>query len=436
MPGWDRRTFLRGLAGAGAGALAGAGRAHATPPVPLGVPLARRFRDLGRHFAFEYYPWYGGPPDYEHWDYLERRPPLDLATRYVPKLGAYDVRSVSVLEQHARSIREAGVGAVALSWWGRNSWENQAVPLILDVLHAHDLKATFALEPYTDDRARRYAGDVLYLLDEYGQKRHWDAFLLLRDATGRFGPVFKSFRTVLPEASTDCLGETHPVSDFTADSAWRQQTDSLRETLRQDFDHVTLLADSLEFSRTPASGFDGVGIYDNFIPPEAYRGYAEGASRAGLLFSFNVNPGYDQIEPRHTSDPCYTPRAFAPPTPGLDFAAPDGRERAALASAGRIRASWAETLAVQLDPALQNARRGFLLVYVNSWNEWHEGHAFEPMKDAAELTADERALTYRNPANGSYRLQALAELQRELLAPSLPGRQARRKPIESLTRIS
>ena len=64
---------------------------------------------------------------------------------------------------------------------------------------------------------------------------------------------------------------------------------------------------------------------------------------------------------------------------------------------------------MQLDPDLANARRGFLLVYVNSLNEWHEGHAFEPMKDAAELTPDERALGYRNPERGDYRLRTLAD---------------------------
>jgi len=233
---------------------------------------------------------------------------------------------------------------------------------------------------------------------------------------------------VLPETSTNCLGETHPVSDFTADGLWRQQTDEVRDTLRADFDHVTLLADSLEFARTPTAGFDGIGIYDNFIPPQAYRGYAEGASRAGLVFSFNVNPGYDQVEPRQTSDRCYAPRAFAPQTPGLDFTTAAGRERAALASAARVRASWQETLAVQLDPDLENARRGFLLVYVNSFNEWHEGHAFEPMKDGAEMTPDERAFGYRNPERGDYRLQALAELQRQLDAPSATPYEPRRDP--------
>lgn len=229
--------------------------------------LRRLFPDLERHFVFEYYPWYGGPPDYNHWEYLDRRPPLDIASRYMPKLGAYDVRSASVLEEHARWIREAGAGAVALSWWGRGSPEDRAVPLVLDVLRAHDLKATFALEPYASDRALRYAEDVTFLLKEYGEKRGWDTFLLLRNADDHVGPVFKAFRCILPETSTDCLGTTRTVSDFTPDAVWRRATDGLRHALREDFDHVTLLADSLEFARTPASGFDGIGIYDNFMRP-------------------------------------------------------------------------------------------------------------------------------------------------------------------------
>jgi hypothetical protein len=389
-----------------------------TPPTERGPLLRALFPDLRRHFVLEYYPWYGGPPNYEHWDYLDRHPPLDLASRYVPALGPYDVRDVTVLEQHAQWIAEAGVGAVALSWWGRGSFMDLAVPLILDVLKAHDLKATFALEPYADDRALRYADDILYLLTQYGDKRAWDVFLLPQNADGRSGPVFKSFRTVLPDTSTDCLGTTRPVSDYTPDGVWARQTDAVRRTLRQDFDHVTLLADSLEFARTPASGFDGIGIYDNFIAPESYRPLAEGASSAGLLFSFNVNPGYYQIEPRQTSDPCYAPRPFAPPLGGVDLSTRAGHEAAATASQERIRASWQATLDVQLDPALQNRQRGFFLVYLNSWNEWHEGHAFEPMKNAAELTAGESALGYCNPAAGDYRLRTLASLQESLFALS------------------
>jgi hypothetical protein len=53
------------------------------------------------------------------------------------------------------------------------------------------------------------------------------------------------------------------------------------------------------------------------------------------------------------------------------------------------------------------AKRGFFLVYLNSFNEWHEGHQFEPMKDAGELTPAERARAYHNPDDGGQGLKLL-----------------------------
>ena len=53
---------------------------------------------------------------------------------------------------------------------------------------------------------------------------------------------------------------------------------------------------------------------------------------------------------------------------------------------------------------------GFFLVYITSFNEWHEGTQFEPMKDAAALTPEEWAVGYHNPRDGYYRLRQLGEL--------------------------
>ena len=47
------------------------------------------------------------------------------------------------------------------------------------------------------------------------------------------------------------------------------------------------------------------------------------------------------------------------------------------------------TLHLQTDGTPPPARTGFFLTFVNSFNEWHEGTQFEPMKDAATLTPHE-----------------------------------------------
>jgi len=389
-----------------------------TPPSNLApIPaLGQRFPDLRSRFVFEYYPWYGADP-FVHWDQWDRVPPDDLASNYVPRLGAYDSLSPQVLEQHARWIADSGAGAVNLSWWGPGTPEDRAVPAIMDVMRDHGLKVTFHLEPYADDRATHYSEDVLYLLREYGEKRRFDALLILDDPGGAQGPVFKAFRCILPQAYIDCHGARRIVSDYTADDAWRRQTDSLRRTLRDDFRRVSLLADSLDFGRTPRAGFDGIAIYDNFVPPDDYAAYAAGASRAGLVFSFNVNPGFDGIDPREIDpDSCFEPSVFVPPTDALDWTSAADRERAADRSRDRIAESLQATVRVQTDPSLANDQRGFFLVYINSFNEWHEGDAFEPMLDAAAIPARQRVFGYHNPARGDYRLSALRDLLRDVLA--------------------
>jgi hypothetical protein len=390
-------------------------------PLPEGpLPaLHDRFPDLPRHFVFEYYPWYAASP-VRHWDQWERRPPADLASNYVPLLGAYDSLAAATLERHARWIVESGAGAVNLSWWGPGSFEDQAVPLVMDVMRAHGLKVAFHLEPYLADHGRRFAEDVLYLLERYGARRGWDALLLLGHEDGAAGPVFKAFRAILPERMTDCHGVSRAVPDYTPDDEWRRQTDRLRGALAADFDRLTLLADSLDMERTAASGFDGIAIYDPFVTPGYYPPAAEEASRRGLVFSFGVNPGYDTIEPRSVEPgSCYAPTPFEPPFPGLDWSDAADRERAAELSAGRIAESLGTTVRVQRDPLLANAARGFFLSYLTSFNEWHEGHAFEPMRDAAALAEAERSLGYHNPRGGGYRLAALSAGLRPLLRPEL-----------------
>ena len=408
-----RRRFL------GSGLAAAAGLLLPRPSSASSVPglaaLRARFPDLRRRFVFEYYPWYGRDP-WRHWDAEDRTPPFDVAAPYMPRLGPYDSRSRAVIAQHARWIADSGVGSVNLSWWGPDSYEDRAAHGVMDVMRDHDLKVTFHLEPYAPDRGRRFTSDVLYLIREYGERRGFDALLLLRDPDGAVAPVFKGFEMILPATSRDCRGVERPVANFTPDGEWRQQTGALRSVLRGDFERVQLLADSLDVGRVAVSGFDGIAIYDNRVGPKSYAQAARDASANGLLFSLNVNPGFHVVRPRIPSvDECgqaRVPPPFVPAGAGLDLGSVDGRETAADLGRRRIVDSFEATIALQSDPGLSNAQRGFFLTYVNSFNEWHEGHAFEPMTDAAALRPEERALGYGNPERGDYRLALLKDLLR------------------------
>jgi hypothetical protein len=371
---------------------------------------AERFADLRRHFVFEYYPWYGTEPWF-HWNESGRVPPVDIAASSYPLLGPYDSRSTAVVEQHARWIAEAGIGAVNLSWWGRDDYTDRAVSTVMDVMRAHDVHVTFHIEPYRTDRGDTLAADILYLVREYGDRRHWDNLLLLENADGRSGPVFKLFSAILLRTSTDCHGVTRPVAHYVEDGAWRRQLDLLRAELRNDFDHVTVLSDSLDVARNRAAGFDGFAIYDNFVAPSTWAKHASSAAAADLLFSFNVNAGYDGIRQRSVPpDSCYRPTPFEPGGREYDWSQDASRDEAMRLGTGRIEESFKTTIGLQAAADSPNAKRGFLLVYVNSFNEWHEGTQFEPMKAARDLTADERAIGYHNAPVGDYRLRAVQRL--------------------------
>lgn len=423
---FTRRQFLASLAVPLTVGQAAAGRrgSHPTPaglavprtpdgypPLPavdaaaVGRELRRRFSALSNHVIFEYYPWYGANP-WRHWNGSGRTPPYDMAATSVPELGPYDSRNPRVLEQHARWITESGAGAINVSWWGRDSYEDQAVPLLMDVMRDHGVKVTFHLEPYASARVDSYASDIQYLVTEYGDRRHWDCQLLLRSADGMEGPLFKAFATILPQFSTDCHGRTSPEAMWRPDPVWHRQIDRVRETLRRDFDTVWLLSDSTAVDRVRAAGFDGAAPYGAFTPEE-WPALARAFTDANLTFSPGIGTGFDSIVERNVpATSCYRPPPFLPPA-NIDWNSLPDREKAARLALWHVEASMRRSLDLQTDSTLRNASTGFFLLYIATFNEWHEGTSFEPMKDRDELLPQELPFGYHNPAHGRYRLEYL-----------------------------
>lgn len=411
-----RRAFLAAcVASSASPSPVGAGVQNSRPLefpwAEVGRELRSRFTDLRRHFVFEYYPWYANTP-FRHWQQWGREPPIDLAANHMPVLGAYDSRSTHVLEQHARWITESGVGVVDLSWWGRGSFSDRAVSRVMDVMAAHDIQVTFHLEPYGPERVEHLPADVEFLLREYGDRRRWDCFFLHERADGTRGPVFKLFATILPRHFEDCHGDAQRTTGFVADDRWRRATDRVRTILEGAFSHVTLLSDDIwNAPRVQAAGFDGTASYDPTIEPELWLNHALVASRQQMLFSFNVNPGWDEIRRRKVEPgSCYVPRPFLPRSRDFDWTRSEDRELARQLSEGRVLESLRTSLQLQTHPWLGNVDAGFFLTYITSFNEWHEGTSFEPMQDAAALSGDQRLVGYHNPADGRYRLAYLKEL--------------------------
>jgi len=189
----------------------------------------------------------------------------------------------------------------------------------------------------------------------------------------------------------------------------------VRNTLVSDFDPI-VLADSLDITGTRDGGFDGMAIYDPFVRPSGWASAATTFSSAELLFSFNVNAGFDHFTERPPFGDCFSPSPFEPPIDATGWDA-TARQAAIDASHDRVLDSLRTTLTLQLDPKLRDAANGFFAVYVNSFNEWHEGTAFEPALNLADLPAAQRSIGYHNPDNGRWRLELLQSVLRELQNP-------------------
>jgi hypothetical protein len=114
-------------------------------------------------------------------------------------------------------------------------------------------------------------------------------------------------------------------------------------------------------------------------------------------------------------DECDVPLPFEPPVGPIDWTSPDSRQKAQAASLDRVLESMKTTIDVQVGPRSFNDARGFFLTYVNTFNEWHEGTAFEPARNLADLLPEERAVTYHNPLDGGWRLQLLQSLLRPVI---------------------
>jgi glycoprotein endo-alpha-1,2-mannosidase len=329
-----------------------------------------------RVIAF-YYPWYGNPATdgaYANWNHpvaVRNEPPRafpggdDIGANFYPELGCYSVNDPATLDAHMRQLRQAGVGVLCVSWWGRDTFTDRALPRLFQAAEAHGLAVNFHIEPFPGRNARTTREAVAYLIDKFGTSP-----ALHRLPTHGNRPVFFVYDSYLTPA--------HEWAEIL--SADGEQ--SIRQTAH-DAVMIGLWVKRREEAFMLEAGFDGFYTYfasDGFTYGSTFANWsrlAEWAAAEHKLFVPCVAPGYIDTRIRPWNDR-------------------NTRDRENGAYYDR---SWAAALAAQPP-----------LVAVTSFNEWHEGTQIEPA--AAKEIPGFVYLDYR-PRAADYYLQRTAHWVRQ-----------------------
>lgn len=303
--------------------IVGGGLALAAAPA-WGVP-----RRYPRQVLAFYYPWYGNPKTsgrWFHWQGPQGEAPRQSPTLNHPLLGLYDSHDADVIRTHVSQAKAAGITALIVSWWGVDSFEDKALPAILDAARAAGLRVTVYLEQQKDG-AGGAARDIAYLTRTYGTHPAWlrvkaQPVLFLYLQALRDLPA-RDWRKAAE--GTFLIGDVSPreTRDF---AAWAPFMDGI---------HVYVLAPYLK-GMTPVQ-----------MKAWADRTYPVWRRMSGTkLFCATVIPGFDDS------------RVPGRPAPRPTVARYDGATYRTLWDAAiRHDADW---------------------VLVTSFNEWHEGSEIEP----------------------------------------------------------
>ncbi len=294
---------------------------------PAAAPPRRK-----RVLAF-YYPWYANPTTsgrWFHWRGPNGEAPRQSPTVNHPALGFYDSHDPKVIATHLAQAKAAGIDALIVSWWGVGSFEDQAMPALLDAARANGISITAYLEQQKDGAAGAKR-DVAHLLGRYADHPAW---LKVGDRPVLF--LYLQALRDLPAAEWRRAAGRAPF--LVGDASPREREQFALWAPHLDGIHVYVLAPYVK----------------GMTPPQmtawADRTYPAWKRTVGdRLFCATVIPGFD--------DTLVPGR----PRPRPTVLRHDGRTYDALWDAAvRHDADWA---------------------LITSFNEWHEGSEIEPSRE-------------------------------------------------------
>ncbi len=274
-----------------------------------------------------FYVWYGTAAHdgaWRHWNQLDHHPPGDIASSFYPARGPYSSRDPAILTAQMTELKDAGVGVIAVSWWGQSSWDDLTLDAVFDAAARTGIRVAFHIEPYQGRTPESIRADIHALLTRYG-----DSPALFRIARATSASASTSERAVFYIFASNQL----PDSDL------RTVLTSIRGTA----DDSIVLLHSPRARTATRDGADGVYTYDPLISdPSEFAALVSDCRDANLLCSPSVSPGFD------------------------DTHAVTNGQSIDRSYGARYDALWQQAIAAHAE-----------WVSIVSYNEWHEGTEIE-----------------------------------------------------------
>jgi glycoprotein endo-alpha-1,2-mannosidase len=278
-----------------------------------------------------YYLWYGSLANdgaWRHWNQNGHQPPDDVASQYYPERGPYSSRDPAVLAAQMADVRAAGIGVIAVSWWGRGAWDDESLDGLFTAASAAGVKIAFHLEPYTGQTAASAVADIHYLL-------------------GRFGTSPALYRAARPTAASP---STAPRPVFYLFAPSRMPAAELKAALgglRGTADDSIVMIHSPNAISAVRDGGDGIYTYNPMASPDGFAALVADCRADNLICSPCVSPGFDNRQ-----------------------AVATGSQVVDRQNGAHYDAMWQAAVATKPE-----------WIGVVSFDEWHEGTQIEPARD-------------------------------------------------------
>lgn len=137
-------------------------------------------RDVPRQVLAFYYGWYASPKfsgQWRHWSPVDAEGKQIANITDYPTFGAYDSHDPTLIERQFQIAQTAGVTGFIASWWGRGSFEDKGIPLLLTAAKARSMVISAFYEDAkgndTESRIKSAVKDLGYIISQYGQNPAW-----------------------------------------------------------------------------------------------------------------------------------------------------------------------------------------------------------------------------------------------------------------------